>query len=80
MEQFIADIYEQHKQLKYLYRLYDHKNNFLKETYASSYVEAKKIFNSTEGDKIFSIEEDGHEILCGVPWLKDFLDNPANRE
>lgn len=57
-----------------LYRLYDKDNVFLRETKALTYVESNKILKATQTDKIFAVEDDGHEVLCGSEWVKDLLD------
>lgn len=59
----------------YTYRLYDVENVFRKQIDANSYTEAKQLLKPQSNDKIFSVEEDGHEVECGMAWVRDLLDH-----
>lgn len=58
----------------YIYRLYNKDLEFVKECFASSYDEAKRLLSALPLDKVFAVEKDGHEIECGIAWIKDMLD------
>lgn len=54
-----------------LYRMYNCGNIWVKDVEASIYEEAKLLLSPSEEDKIFCVEPDGHEILCGTEdnWI-----------
>lgn len=58
----------------FVYRLYNKENVYLREVMSSSYVDAEKQLKPIIGDKIFTVEEDGHEVLCGIDFIKTRLD------
>lgn len=60
-----------------MYRLYDKDNVYLRSIEAKTYDEAKDKLNPSTTDKIFCVDEDNHEIECGLAWVKDLLDNAS---
>lgn len=56
------------------YRLYN-DGVFIKEVYSNSYDEAKNELSPQDEDKIFVVEDDNHEVECGLAWIKDLLDH-----
>lgn len=61
------------------YRKYT-DNKYINECMAKDYSSACKKLKVKEGDKVFLVEEDNHEVECGIGWIKELLDNPDNRE
>ncbi len=57
------------------YRLYNKDGEYLKEIQTDTYKEAYRLLNAGETDKIFIVEQDGHEVLCGKEWVDDLLNN-----
>ena len=57
------------------YRLYDKDNVYLRECHATNYDNARKKLKPSGTDRIFCVEEDNHEVECGMAWINDMLDN-----
>lgn len=60
----------------YHYRLYSADGIFLRECHTFSAGSAEKLLKAATGDTIFNVEDDGHEVKCGIDWIEDMLDNP----
>lgn len=58
---------------KFLYRLYDENNVYLRCCETFGYEEAKILLKPNEFSKIFIVEEDNHEVECGLAWIEELL-------
>jgi len=61
--------------MAYCYRLYSRDGVFKKQIEAEEYTEAKEKLAPEPSDGIFVVEDDGHEVKCGIDWINDVLDN-----